>query len=54
MSERQAVPPKESRSLSFRDRALAWLVTGPLGRAAAFVADLGAAWWRWASKLRDR
>jgi hypothetical protein len=29
--------------LALRDRAFAWLVTGPAGRLAAFVADLGAA-----------
>lgn len=28
------------------DRALAWLVTGPIGRVAAFLGDLGAYWWR--------
>jgi hypothetical protein len=33
------------------DRALAWLVTGPVGRVFAFVLDLGAAWLGWA---RDR
>lgn len=26
-----------------RDRALAWLVTGPLGRGLAFALDFGAA-----------
>lgn len=26
-----------------RDRLLAWVVTGPVGRLAAFVLDLGAA-----------
>jgi hypothetical protein len=26
-----------------RDRLLAWLVTGPIGRVVAFVVDLGAA-----------
>jgi hypothetical protein len=30
------------------DRALAWLVTGPVGRVAAFVLDVGVAWGRWA------
>jgi len=34
--------------VSTRDRFLAWLVTGPLGRLAAFVADLAVYWWRWA------
>jgi hypothetical protein len=33
------------------DRLLAWLVTGPLGRLAAFFGDLGAYWLR---RLRDR
>jgi len=38
-----------------RDRALAWILTGPLGRLAAFFVDLGAAWWRWATaRLRGR
>lgn len=38
-----------------RDRALAWLLTGPLGRLAAFLGDLGAAWLRWATaRLRGR
>jgi hypothetical protein len=36
-----------------RDRTLAWLLTGPLGRAAAFVGDVGAASARWvAGKVR--
>lgn len=30
-----------------RDKALAWVVTGPAGRVAAFAADLAAAWWGW-------
>jgi hypothetical protein len=35
-----------------RDRFVAWLLTGPLGRLVAFLGDLGAAWGRWAlSKL---
>ena len=29
--------------ISRRDRMLAWLVTGPLGRFSAFVLDLGSA-----------
>jgi hypothetical protein len=37
-----------------RDRVLAWLVTGPLGRLAAFLADLGVAWWRWATGREQR
>jgi hypothetical protein len=38
---------------SVRDRALAWVLTGPVGRVVAFVADLAAAWRGWAaSKLR--
>ncbi|HSI79211.1 MAG TPA: hypothetical protein VK919_01040 [Solirubrobacterales bacterium] len=32
------------------DRLHAWLVTGPLGRVAAFAFDLAAAWWRWACR----
>ena len=32
------------------DRVIAWLVTGPVGRVAAFVADLAAYWWRWARR----
>ena len=31
------------RPSRLRDRFLAWLVTGPLGRLAAFFGDLGAA-----------
>lgn len=34
--------------LTRRDRLLAAVVTGPAGRAIAFVWDLAAAWWRWA------
>jgi hypothetical protein len=33
--------------LTVGDRVIAWLVTGPVGRLVAFVADLGAAWWSW-------
>jgi hypothetical protein len=29
--------------LTLRDRFLAWIVTGPVGRLIAFVLDLGAA-----------
>ena len=29
------------------NRFAAWLLTGPVGRFAAFVGDLGAAWGRW-------
>jgi hypothetical protein len=39
-------PPATSEQrdrLTARDRFLAWLVTGPVGRFAAFVLDLGAA-----------
>ena len=44
-----------SDSHEVRDRFVAWLLTGPLGRLAAFLGDLGAAWGRWAiSKLRRR
>jgi hypothetical protein len=35
------VPP-----LSPKDRFLAWIVTGPVGRGAAFVADLAVLAWR--------
>ena len=32
---------------------MAWVLTGPVGRVAAFVADLVVAWVRWAgTKLR--
>jgi uncharacterized protein len=31
--------------LSLRDRVFAWIVTGPVGRLAAFVADLATYWW---------
>jgi hypothetical protein len=39
-----------------RDRFGAWLVTGPLGRLAAFLADLAAALWRaaWQRLRGDR
>jgi hypothetical protein len=33
--------------LSTRDRLLAWIVTGPVGRLVAFVADVAVYWWRW-------
>ncbi len=33
--------------MSVGNRAFAWLVTGPIGRVAAFFGDLGAYWWRW-------
>jgi hypothetical protein len=32
--------------LSARDRLLAWIVTGPIGRVIAFLGDLAAYWWR--------
>ena len=35
------VPP-----LSTKDRFLAWIVTGPVGRAVAFIADLAVLAWR--------
>lgn len=37
--------------MSAADRALAWLVTGPLGRVAAFVGDVCAYAW---GSLRER
>jgi len=33
-----------------RDRFLAWLVTGPVGRLVAFVLDLGALLWHAAQR----
>ena len=33
-----------------RDRLLAWLVTGPIGRLVAFLGDLAALWWDWARR----
>jgi hypothetical protein len=40
-------PPTPARPrFTLRDRFLSWLVTGPLGRGAAFVLDLGALAWR--------
>jgi hypothetical protein len=33
------------------ERFAAWILTGPVGRVAAFLADLGVYWWRW---LRGR
>jgi hypothetical protein len=42
-------------SLAARDRLLAWLVTGPVGRLVAFLLDLTAAVVRGAiNKLRRR
>jgi hypothetical protein len=40
--------------LTRRDRLGAWLVTGPVGRVVAFVADLGAYWLRWALRRTGR
>ena len=41
--------------LSRRDRAFAWIVTGPVGRVVAFFADIAVYWWRWArTKLPGR
>jgi hypothetical protein len=41
--------------LAARDRLLAWLVTGPVGRLVAFLLDFGEALLRGAStKLRRR
>lgn len=41
--------------LPVRERFVAWLVTGPLGRLVAFLVDLGAALGRGAiNKLRRR
>lgn len=31
------------------DRAAAWVLTGPVGRVVAFMADLGGAWLGWAA-----
>ena len=37
------------------NRVFVWVLTGPLGRLAAFVGDLGAAWGQWAARrLRER
>jgi hypothetical protein len=33
------------------ERFAAWILTGPVGRVAAFFADLAVYWWRW---LRGR
>jgi hypothetical protein len=42
-------------SLTVRDRFLAWLVTGPVGRVVAFSVDLTVALWRAAvNKLTRR
>jgi hypothetical protein len=35
-----------SGGLSLRDRAHAWIVTGPVGRLIAFLADLATYAWR--------
>jgi hypothetical protein len=36
--------------LTIRDRLLAWIATGPVGRVVAFVCDLAAYWWKGARK----
>lgn len=49
------MPPRTERPrfAAGRDRLLAWVLTGPLGRVAAFAGDLGAAAARWvAGKVR--
>jgi hypothetical protein len=33
--------------LSPAQRFAAWVLTGPIGRFAAFFGDLGVYWWRW-------
>jgi hypothetical protein len=33
--------------LKATERIAAWILTGPVGRVAAFFADLGVYWWRW-------
>jgi len=33
-------------------RAWVWLLTGPLGRVAAFLADAAVLWWRWMWRRR--
>lgn len=41
--------------MSRRERLLCWLATGPVGRVAAFVADLAVYWWQLAkARLRRR
>ena len=35
-----------ARRPSGRDRLLAWIVTGPLGRVYGFIAELSVAVWR--------
>jgi hypothetical protein len=40
--------------LTLPDRVAAWLVTGPVGRFVAFVADLGAYWLRLALRRVGR
>ncbi len=35
--------------MSAPERFAAWILTGPVGRVAAFFADLGVYWWRWAT-----
>jgi hypothetical protein len=40
--------------LTLRDRLGAWLVTGPVGRLVAFIADLAAYWLRWALRRVER
>ena len=39
---------RSPHELTRRDRLLAWIVTGPVGRFVAFIADLAAYGWRWA------
>jgi hypothetical protein len=43
-----------ARHLSRRDRLLAWLVTGPLGRVYGFVAELSIALWRGLTRQPQR
>lgn len=41
-------PARPVQRLGPHERLYAWFLTGPLGRVAAFIGDLGAYWLSWA------
>jgi hypothetical protein len=49
MSVHQAPQRRRGSVTRHFERFATWLLTGPIGRLAAFFADLGVYWWRWAS-----
>ncbi len=46
---RRSAAAVEAAFVSAAERFAAWILTGPVGRVAAFFADLGVYWWRWAT-----